>query len=132
MFERGVASTTLDDVRATASVSKSQLYHYFADKDDLVRAVVDHTVQEVLDAQPRLADLSSWSAIAAWFEDLVGLQAARHAVGARRANFGAARLAIATLASIQGGPVLTQTPRDSRQLRIALDAAYGHLRSFAA
>ncbi|MGB0096707.1 MAG: TetR/AcrR family transcriptional regulator [Solirubrobacteraceae bacterium] len=176
VFERGVAGTTLDDVRAAASVSKSQLYHYFADKDDLVRAVIDHTVQQVLDAQPRLADLSSWSAIAAWFDDLVSLQVARHAAGgcpigslagelaetdqlARqelaagfdrweaplldglmtmrtrgklRRGADPARLATATLASIQGGLVLTQTRRDPEQLRIALDAAYTHLRSFAA
>lgn len=176
VFERGVVGTTLDDVRAAASVSKSQLYHYFADKDDLVRAVIDHTVQQVLDAQPRLADLSSWSAIAAWFDDLVSLQVARRAVGgcpigslagelaeadqlARqelaagfdrweaplrdglmtmgakgklRRGADPARLATATLASIQGGLVLTQTRRDPQQLRIALDAAYAHLCSFAA
>jgi AcrR family transcriptional regulator len=39
------------------------------------------------------------------------------------------RLAIATLAAIQGGLVLTQTRRDPGQLAIALDAAYAHLRS---
>jgi hypothetical protein len=35
-------------------------------------------------------------------------------------------------AAIQGGLVLTQTRRDSQQLRVALDAAYAYLRSFAA
>jgi len=81
VFEHGVAGTSLDDVRAAANVSKGQLYHYFADKDDLVHAVIDRTVQQVLDAQPRLVDLSSWAAIAAWFDDLVALQVDRHAVG---------------------------------------------------
>jgi TetR/AcrR family transcriptional repressor of nem operon len=81
VFERGVAGTALDDVRAAAKVSKSQLYHYFADKDDLVHAVIDRTVQGVLDAQPRLADLSSWAAIRAWFDDLVALQVERQAEG---------------------------------------------------
>src|ERR1700759_1178013 len=73
VFEHGVAGTTLDDVRAAANVSKGQLYHYFTDKQDLVHAVIDHTVQEVLNAQPRLIDLSSWVAIAGWFDDLVAL-----------------------------------------------------------
>jgi TetR/AcrR family transcriptional repressor of nem operon len=176
VFEHGVAGTTLDDVRAAASVSKSQLYHYFADKDDLIHAVIERTVRQVLDAQPRLADLSSWAAIAAWMDDLVALQVERHATGgcpigslagelaesddvAREALAGGferweeplrhglesmraagklkrgadpVRLATATLASIQGGLVLTQTRRDPQQLRIALDAAYAHLRSFAA
>jgi TetR/AcrR family transcriptional repressor of nem operon len=41
------------------------------------------------------------------------------------------RLATATLASIQGGLVLTQSRRDPGQLAIAVDAAYEHLRSYA-
>lgn len=176
VFEHGVTGTTLDDVRAAANVSKSQLYHYFADKEDLVHAVIDRTVEQVLGAQPRLTNLSSWAAIAAWFDDLVQLQVNRHAIGGcpigslagelaetdeqartelaagfdrweaplreglrqiqangklrRRAD--PARLATATLAAIQGGLVLTQTRRDPQQLRIALDAAYAYLRSFAA
>ena len=70
VFEHGVAGTTLDDVRAAANVSKGQLYHYFADKEDLVHAVIDRTIQQVLDAQPELADLSSWAAISRWFRRL--------------------------------------------------------------
>lgn len=176
VFEHGVAGTTLDDVRAAANVSKGQLYHYFADKGDLVHAVIDRTVEQVLGAQPRLTNLSSWAAIAAWFDDLVQLQVDRHAIGgcpigslagelaetheqARtelaagfdrweaplreglgrmqangklRRSADPARLATATLAAIQGGLVLTQTRRDPQQLRIALDAAYAYLRSFAA
>jgi TetR/AcrR family transcriptional regulator, transcriptional repressor for nem operon len=38
-------------------------------------------------------------------------------------------LATATLAAIQGGLLLTQARRDPRQLAIALDAAYAHLRA---
>jgi AcrR family transcriptional regulator len=154
---------------------ESQLYHYFADKEDLVHAVIDRTVQQVLEAQPRLIDLSTWTAIAAWFDDLVALQVERHATGgcplgslagelaerdetarrelaegyerweeplrrgletmraAGKLKRGAdpRRLATATLASIQGGLVLTQTRRDPAQLRIALDAAYAYLRTFA-
>jgi AcrR family transcriptional regulator len=40
-------------------------------------------------------------------------------------------LANATLATIQGGYVLTQTKRDPHQLAVALDAAYSHLRAHA-
>ena len=81
VFEHGVAGTTLDDVRDAAGVSKSQLYHYFADKEDLIHAVIDRTIQQVLDAQPELADLSSWAAISRWLDELVELQVQRHAVG---------------------------------------------------
>jgi TetR/AcrR family transcriptional regulator, transcriptional repressor for nem operon len=38
------------------------------------------------------------------------------------------KLATATMASIQGGLLLTQARRDPGQLAIALDAAYAHLR----
>ena len=175
IFEHGVAGTTLDDVRAAAKVSKGQLYHYFADKDELIHAVIDRTIEQVLDAQPRLTKLSTWTAISSWLDDLVQLQVQRHAVGgcpigslagelaetdelARaelaagfdsweaplrrgleqmraegklRRNADPARLATATLAAIQGGLVLAQTRRDPQQLRVALDAAYTYLRSFA-
>jgi AcrR family transcriptional regulator len=81
VFQHGVAGTTLDDVRAAAKVSKGQLYHYFADKDDLIHAVIDRTIQQVLDAQPALADLSSWKAIRSWLDGLVRLQVDRQAEG---------------------------------------------------
>jgi hypothetical protein len=42
------------------------------------------------------------------------------------------RLATATLASIQGGLVLTQSRRDPDQLKLAVDAAYAFLRIYAA
>jgi hypothetical protein len=51
--------------------------------------------------------------------------------GKLRRDADPARLATATLAAIEGGLVLTQTRRDAHQLRVALDAAYAYLRSFA-
>lgn len=49
IHERGVAGATLDDVKAAAGVSGSQMYHYFPDKDDLVRAVVDYQAETIVD-----------------------------------------------------------------------------------
>jgi TetR/AcrR family transcriptional regulator, transcriptional repressor for nem operon len=48
MHERGVAGTTLDDVKAAAGVSGSQMYHYFPDKDDLVKAVIDYQAETIV------------------------------------------------------------------------------------
>ena len=42
IHERGVAATTLEDVKVAAEVSGSQMYHYFPDKDELVQAVIDY------------------------------------------------------------------------------------------
>ena len=41
------------------------------------------------------------------------------------------RLALSTIASLQGGLILAELERDTRPLEIALDAAIAHLRSFA-
>src|SRR5262245_10979011 len=38
--EHGVAGTSLDEVLAAAGASKSQHYHYFAGRDELVEAAV--------------------------------------------------------------------------------------------
>jgi TetR/AcrR family transcriptional regulator, transcriptional repressor for nem operon len=73
IYERSVAGTTLDDIRAAAEVSGSQLYHYFADKDELVQAVIDHQADTILGNQ-RKADLGSIEGLGAW-RDMVITQA---------------------------------------------------------
>jgi TetR/AcrR family transcriptional regulator, transcriptional repressor for nem operon len=69
IYERGVAGTTLDDVRTAATVSGSQMYHYFADKDELVQAVIDHQADVIVGNQRR-ADLGTVEGLKAW-RDLV-------------------------------------------------------------
>ena len=46
--ERGVAATSLDEVLAAAGAGKSQLYHYFRGRDDLVAAAVGLRCAQVL------------------------------------------------------------------------------------
>ena len=76
VHERGVAGTSLDDVRAATGTSKSQLYHYFEDKSALVRAVVARQVDRVLQAQsPELEHLDSMAALRAWRDRVVALNA---------------------------------------------------------
>ncbi|MBP2047829.1 AcrR family transcriptional regulator [Streptomyces griseochromogenes] len=82
MFERGVAGTSTEDVRESAGVSNSQLYHYFNDKNRLVRAVIVHQTQQVLDAQqPLLGRLDSFGALEAWRDLLIDLQQQRDCRG---------------------------------------------------
>lgn len=82
VHERGVAGTSLDDVRAATGTSKSQLYHYFSDKAALVRAVVDRQVAAVLQAQsPELESLDSMAALRAWRDRVVALNAQVACVG---------------------------------------------------
>ena len=46
--ERGVAGTSLDEVLAAAGAGKSQLYHYFRGRDELVEAAVGLRCTHVL------------------------------------------------------------------------------------
>jgi TetR/AcrR family transcriptional repressor of nem operon len=170
--ERGIAETSLDDVIERAGVSKSQLYHYFEDRAELLRAVVVHNSEIVLGG---LRQLDSWKSIRSWFDSLVALQLERSGrggcpigslVGQLTEADDGARLALAasfarweghlrdglrsmqarskldgradpdelatvTLATIQGGLLLTQARRDPGQLAIALEAAYAYLRAHA-
>ena len=80
--ERGVAEVSLDDILERAGVSKGQLYHYFEDRAALLRAVIAHNTDGVLDVQePYLGSLDSWKAIRDWFDSLVALQVERKACG---------------------------------------------------
>ena len=174
MFENGVAETTLEDIRAAAGVSGSQVYHYFEDKQALVRAVIDYQAGAVLDTQGAHLDrLDTMPGLRAWRDFLVGhqrrlgcrggcpvgalgaevaetdaaarLAAARglrrwegrirdgframHARGGLPAATDPDDLALATLAALQGGLLLTQIQRDARPLEVALDAMLDHIQA---
>lgn len=173
--ERGAAGASLDEVGARASTSRGQLYHYFSDKNDLLRAVAQATNDVVLDGQrSRFDALGSWTGLTAWMAELVELQVQLHGRGGcpmanlltqlgerddsvrevlaggferweasireglramvesgeLRSDTDVAWLALSTLASLQGGLVLTQARRDPRALRQALDGALALIASY--
>jgi AcrR family transcriptional regulator len=175
MFERGVAGTSLDDVKAATAVSSSQLYHYFGDKAELVSAVIVHQVDAVLQGQRlHLVQLDSMAALRSWRDQVVrirrGLRCqggcplgslgselaesdeqlrnevasgfrrweasirdglrAMHLRGELRADADPDALAIAILASVQGGSLLSQVYRKTAPLEVALDAALDHVETF--
>jgi AcrR family transcriptional regulator len=53
--ERGVAGTSLDEVLAAAGAGKSQLYHYFHGRDELVEAAVAAAARIRTSTSPFLA-----------------------------------------------------------------------------
>jgi TetR/AcrR family transcriptional repressor of nem operon len=166
--EKGALGASLDEVGARAPASRSQLYHYFDNKNDLLLAVAEATNDTVLEGQQDLFDhLDTWDGLGRWADALVALQQERGGqggcpianllsqVGERddgiravlasgfdrweadiRAGLAAmvesgelrpdadvAWLASSTLASVQGGLVLSQARRDPLALRRALDGA---------
>src|SRR4051812_10684788 len=64
----GFSAFNMDRVRRTASVSGSQLAHYFADKQALIRAVLVRQIDVVLDfhRNPRLHGLESFDDFERW------------------------------------------------------------------
>jgi TetR/AcrR family transcriptional repressor of nem operon len=65
IYGRGVAGTSLDDIRSAAGVSGSQLSHYFAGKDELVQAVIGYQAA-IITGNQRQADLGSPQGLRAW------------------------------------------------------------------
>lgn len=77
MYERGVAGTTIEDVKAAAAISGGQLYHYFADKEALVQAVINRQADTIVTNTER-AGLDTIEGLRAWRDQVVA--------GARRSN----------------------------------------------
>jgi len=177
MSEQRVAQTTLEQVRDAASVSNSQLYHYFTDKQALVLAVIDYQSDTIVGGQQPLFDgLDTLEGLRAWRDFLVdhqrrlgcrggcplgslgmelaeiddlartrvaagfvrwekgirsGLQA-MHEAGRLAPHADPEALAVALLAALQGGLLLTQMHRDTRPLEQSLDAMLALLESSTA
>jgi AcrR family transcriptional regulator len=174
MFEHGVAGTSTEDVQEAAGVGASQMYHYFADRQDLIRAVIAHQIQAVLgNQQPLLGALDSIEAIRAWRDLFVGLEqqldckggcpigslaaelaevsaayrddlargfsewerALRNGIGAMHSRGELPRdtdpdqMALALLAAVQGGLLLTKVWRNTEPLEAALDSMIDYLES---
>ncbi|HEY2260985.1 MAG TPA: TetR/AcrR family transcriptional regulator [Streptosporangiaceae bacterium] len=58
--ERGIASTSVDEVLAAAKAGKGQFYHYFRNRDELAAAAVGYRCAQVVDGLTQaLGDVSS-------------------------------------------------------------------------
>jgi TetR/AcrR family transcriptional repressor of nem operon len=172
MLQRGVARTTIEDIQEAAAISTSQMYHYFADKNDLVAAVIEFQTENVLGTQRLGLDrIDSVEDLYRWRDIMVELVRGLGCVGgcplgsmanelsetdplarARLAQSFAqwesvihdslttiaargelpdgtdvGRAALALLAGIQGGLLLSQIRRDTAPLEAAMDAMIEHL-----
>jgi TetR/AcrR family transcriptional repressor of nem operon len=82
MYRHGVTGTSTPTVRDAAGVSSSQIYHYFADKDDLTRAVIAYQSEAILSRQaPLLARLDSLEALQLWRDVVVDAARQQHGAG---------------------------------------------------
>ncbi|WP_188455558.1 TetR/AcrR family transcriptional regulator [Virgibacillus oceani] len=82
MFEKGVSGTSVGDVQKEAQVSSSQLYHYFKEKRELVKAVIIYQTEKVLSTQESsVIQLDSIEALKTWRDAIVQLQNERQCRG---------------------------------------------------
>jgi TetR/AcrR family transcriptional regulator, transcriptional repressor for nem operon len=82
MLNDGVAGTTIEGVCAAAGVGRSQVYHYFDDKSELVRAVIERQAELIFGRQePHLAHIQGWESWDAWRDFVVEIQRKAGCVG---------------------------------------------------
>ena len=177
MYVKGVAATTLAEILISSGTSKSQFRQHFADKDDLVRAVIAFRAREILDKQTRrLEKVDSFRGLEQWREALLQRNVLRRGAwgcelgslsselsdtdddarrqlvdafrdwqqllaaafermrdnGALADDIDPAAMATSVMAAVQGGYLLAQLDHDSEPMKLALDMALGHVRSFQA
>ena len=168
VWARGVGETSLDDVMEKSGASKSQLYHYFADKDALLREAAALEVKRVLGTHRQfLESLDSMNALRRWRDAVLALNSQngcplgaliyqlpksargpRTVVGdafetwrrivedglikmrdrgelSRDAN--PADIALAVLAALQGGLLLSKGEKSSRPLEVAFEMALSYV-----
>jgi len=72
IVRRGVDATTVDGICQASKTSKSQFYHHFSDKEDLVRSVLDDRAQALLsDQRQQLAEVTTMPGLDTWRDTLV-------------------------------------------------------------
>jgi TetR/AcrR family transcriptional regulator, transcriptional repressor for nem operon len=176
IYAAGVDRVSLDEVMAASGTSKSQLYHYFAGKDQLVREVIEFQAKRIVQNNTtHLRRLDSFEALRAWRDALIAASRAGGRLGGCPLGSLASELAtrseetrklldrgfeawsavieaglagmkesgclsraadtkviaIAVLAAIQGGLLLSKTARSSEPLKLAFDMALSHIERHA-
>ncbi|MFC3965324.1 TetR/AcrR family transcriptional regulator [Nocardia jiangsuensis] len=87
ILAHGTTATTMEAIRLAAEVSTSQLYHYFADKRDLLAAVIQART-EVVVANEWVTGLRSLRDLRAWRDAVVeGARATGWRTGCPLASF---------------------------------------------
>ena len=77
-----MAGTSLDAVMTASDTSRSQLYHYFTDKDALIGEVIKIQLGRIIAAQePLLGEVTSFGGLQRWCEHLVAMTRTTEGVG---------------------------------------------------
>ncbi len=69
MYERGVGATSVEDVLAASGTGKSQFYHYFSSREELLAEVLNTQLDQILEEQNSFP-VDTWAGIEAWLQAL--------------------------------------------------------------
>ncbi len=174
MYQRGVTATSIDDVLRAAGAGKSQFYHYFTTREELVAEVLRYQLETILEEQAQFP-LHTWDGVQQWLDAMVIAQATHRRFlgcpfgslagevleqgdllretaaalfvrwetavaegfrglqehGLLRRDVDVHVLAEATIATLQGGYLVSSAKRDSATMRNAVTAARRYLEAHA-
>ena len=72
MYKNGVNGTSVDDVLSASGTGKSQFYHYFTNKESLVKELVDfHTAALPAVQERRMSTLGTLAGIELWLDQIL-------------------------------------------------------------
>jgi TetR/AcrR family transcriptional repressor of nem operon len=81
-FSRGVAGTSIEQVLGASNASRSQLYRYFSNKEEVIEAVVEFQVNTVLAHQRALLEsVDSVAGLRGWADAVVAMDRTGGGVG---------------------------------------------------
>ncbi|BBW99415.1 transcriptional regulator [Mycolicibacterium moriokaense] len=127
MHVQGVAATTIDDVLAASSTSKSQFYQHFEDKAELVYEVITLRADEVLSWQRlRLEKVDSFRGLRQWRDAVV------QRCALRRGLWGCELGSLAAELSDSDDKARTSLSEHFTEWRTLLEAALNRMRDIGA
>ena len=71
-LERGIHATSVDDILRVSGKGKSQFYHYFNNKEDLIHLLLVEHLEELKQGNTSYSmDIISWDGLGEWLEKLI-------------------------------------------------------------
>lgn len=80
--ERGIHATSVDDILKKSGAGKSQFYHYFKNKQDIIHELLQFVYQVIKDGQTHFKPIHTWDDFRKWLDETIEKQ---EEYGCRRA-----------------------------------------------
>ncbi len=111
--KQGVRATSIDQILETSSTGKSQFYHYFSSKDDIVHEVLRFYMRIVESGRgPVLLNIESWDDLERFFYD--------HVEGVRMLGYER---------SCPLGSIANELASENEQVRVDVNLVFGYIRN---